>query len=169
MEVKTLTCVTNGAGIGPGHSAVMVGTTVYTFEDQGGWFNSGSGWLTLQYASYMSDNEHRPVLLQTIQLAYAPSVTEYVNTSIANDDDYGGSGVCSQQVAMALDFALGDIDFDPRSFDTPFGVYHCGRRLGLTSNEEYFWPGKGSLSEAVRNRIVSKLSEDYSAAHAVLA
>jgi hypothetical protein len=170
MEVKILTCVTNAGGVGPGHSAVIVGTTVYTFEDQGGWFSGRSGWLTLQLPSYKSDNSHRPVLIQTISSAFAPSVTKYVNNSIANDDDYGGSGVCSQQVAMAVNYALpADIDFDPRGFDTPFGVYQCGRRLGLTSAEEYFWPGKGSLSDFVRNRIIGILAEEYPDAHAVLA
>lgn len=163
MQVKILTLISNtAAGEGPGHSAVAVGSTLYTFEDTGGWFASGSGWKTLVSDSYLKANEHRPVLIQTIPLAAPGSVTKYVINSIANDDDYGGSGVCSQQVARAVNYALPrHIDFDPKGFDTPFGVYHCARRLGLVSSEEYFWPGRGKINALAWARIVNKLRADY--------
>lgn len=167
MQVKIMTFVSNTvAGEGPGHSAVAVGTTVYTFEDTGGWLSSGSGWKKLVMSSYMAANEHRPILIQTIPQATSEWVTEYVDRSIANDDDYGGSGVCSQQVSRAVNYALPQhIDFDPKGFDTPFGVYHCARRLGLVSGEEYFWPGRGRINALAWARIVNKLRADYPAAY----
>jgi hypothetical protein len=163
MQVKIMTFVTNTvAGEGPGHSAVAVGNTVYTFEDTGGWFSSGSGWKTLVSSTYMAANAHRPILVQTIPQAVGAWVTEYVYKSIANDDDYGGSGVCSQQVSRAVNYALPqNIIFDPKGFDTPFGVYHCARRLGLVTGEEYFWPGKGKINALAWARIVNKLKADY--------
>lgn len=163
MQVKILTFVTNTAsGDGPGHSAVAVGDTVYTFEDTGGWFSSGSGWKTLIMSNYMAMNEHRPVLIQTIPQAFGAYVTEYVTNSIRNDDDYGGSGVCSQQVSRAVNYALPEsIIFDPKGIDTPYAVYHTARRLGLVTAEEYFWPGKGKLRALAWSRIVNKLKADY--------
>jgi hypothetical protein len=166
MQVKIMTFVTNTAsGEGPGHSAVAVGDTVYTFEDTGGWFASGSGWKTLVSSNYLASNEHRPVLVQTIPQAIGPWVTEYVMQSIAKDDDYGGSGVCSQQVSRAVNYALPEgVIFDPKGFDTPFGVYHCARRLGLVESEQYYWPGKGKINALAWARIVNKLKADYPAA-----
>jgi len=165
MQVRILTFVTNVNGVGPGHSAVAVGSTVYTFEDTGGWFNSGSAWKKLNYDQYLAGNTHRPVLVQTIPSANSGFVTEYVDQSIASDDDYIGSGVCSQQVARAVNYALPhNIDFDPRGFDTPFGVYHCARRLGVVGREEYDWSGRASLRVLVWSSIVNKLEADYPAA-----
>ena len=163
MEVRILTLVTNIFGNGPGHSAVAVGDTVYTFEDAiGGWLDSDSGWIKTTYAPYLAKNEHRPVLAQTIVGATSGSVTNYVEQSIQNDDDYVGSGVCSQQVARAVNSALPPgIDFDPEGFDTPHRVYHCARQLALVSKEEYSWPGRGSIPMVTWAGIVNKLKSDY--------
>jgi hypothetical protein len=46
-EIKLITCVTNGRGIGPGHTAIAVGATVHSFENAGDWFSvrrEESGW-----------------------------------------------------------------------------------------------------------------------------
>ncbi|HUF04285.1 MAG TPA: hypothetical protein VMM38_08930 [Aridibacter sp.] len=167
MDVRILTLVTNFNGTGPGHSAVAVGEMVFTFEDAtNGWLQSGSGWKKVKYETYLGGNKHRPVLAQTIRGASPDSVTKYVDRSIANDDDYLGSGVCSQQVAKAINYSLPhDIDFDPKGFDTPFGVYHCARRLKVVIGEEYTWPGRASLTVGVWASIVNKLKVDYPDAH----
>lgn len=163
MDVKILTLVSNLNGSGPGHSAVSVGSTLYTFEDQmGGWLSSNSGWKVLKYDQYLRDNGHRPALVQTVRGANPTWVTEYVNNSIANDDDYGGSGVCSQQVSRAVNYALPQgVDFDPMGFDTPFAVYHCARRLGVVSAEEYFWPGRKTINYRAWQNIFLTLVHDY--------
>ncbi|MEZ5307170.1 MAG: hypothetical protein R2684_08505 [Pyrinomonadaceae bacterium] len=168
MDVRILTLVTNTvAGEGPGHSAVAVGSKVYTFEDVGGWLGSNSGWIKIDYDPYLKKNEHRPVLVQYVPTSVGSYVTEYVDKSIANDDDYLGSGVCSQQVSRAVNYSLPkSVDFDPKGFDTPFGVYHCARRLALVSKEEYFWPGKGDINALAWARIVNKLRDDYPDAYA---
>jgi|GEM_PF-2665177 len=166
MQVKILTFVSNFNGSGPGHSAVSVGSTVYTFEDvANGWLQPGSGWKKLNYTSYLKSNEHRPVLAQTIPLATSSLVTQYVDQSIKDDDDYIGSGVCSQQVARAVNWALPqNIDFDPKGFDTPFGVYHCARRLCVSSSEEYTWKGRKKINYRAWQNIFLKLAYDYPAA-----
>lgn len=163
MQVRILTFVTNFDGVGPGHSAVAVGNTVYTFEDVGGgWLQKGSGWKVLDYATYVKANAHRPVLAQTISQSNSTLVTEYVNNSIKNDDDYMGSGVCSTQVSKAVNWSLPQgIDFDPKGFDTPFGVYWCARRLGLVVSEEYTWGDRKKLMVHVWANIVNKLASDY--------
>jgi len=108
-------------------------------------------------------------LLQTLIGAHGPYVIEYVNKSIENDDDYLGSGVCSQQVAKAVNYSLPkEIDFKPKGFDTPFNVYHCAQRLKVVSSEEYLWPGKSDCSEGTRKRICAKLKTDYPWAYPVI-
>ena len=164
MQVRRLTFVSNfNGGIGPGHSAVAVGKTVYTFQDvTNGWLQSGSGWIKLMYANYLKSNAHRPVLAQTISLASSSLVTEYVNNSIKNDDDYIGSGVCSQQVAKAVNWALPhSINFDPDGFDTPYQVYRCARRLGVSTREDYTWPGRAAINYRAWQNIFLKLTHDY--------
>lgn len=163
MQVRILTFVTNFDGVGPGHSAVAVENTVYTFEDVGsGWLQPGSGWKILDYNAYKSANTHRPILAQTITQANPQLIIDYVNKSIANDEDYIGSGVCSTQVSKAVNYALPKgVDFDPKGFDTPFGVYYCARRLSIVASEEYTWADRKKLLVRVWANIVNKLDSDY--------
>lgn len=163
QEVRIMTFVTNFDGAGPGHSAIAVGNIAYTFENTGGWLSSNSGWKTKEVATYMRENEHRPILLQTLNGKVNPdSVVAYVRASSDNDDDYLGAGVCSTLVSRAIDFALqGTMTFDPRGIDTPFGVFHCARRLQLVTREEYFWPGRARMPVLRWASIVNKLSADY--------
>lgn len=170
MVVRIMTFVTNGGGVGPGHSAVTVDGSVYTFEETvAGWFSATSGWKKLKYDDYLASNKHRPVLVQYLSSkAVGDRVTAYVNASIARDDDYGSlsAGVCSTQVSKAVDNSLpADIIFDPKGFDTPFGVYHCARRLQLVTKEEYFWPGQADMTIGQWSSIVNKLKSDFPAAH----
>jgi hypothetical protein len=163
MQVRILTFVTNFDGVGPGHSAVAVGNIVYTFEDVGGgWLQSGSGWKILDYDQYLKANTRRPVLAQTISQSAPHLITEYVNNSIKNDDDFIGSGVCSIQASKALNYSLPQgIDFDPKGLDTPFGVYYCARRLAIVTSEEYTWAERSSLLVRVWANVVNKLASDY--------
>ncbi len=163
MIVKILTCVTNAGGVGPGHSAVCVSSNTHTFEDVGGaWFQDGSGWLQFDYKAYLKKNTHRPVLLQTIPTAVGSYVVEYIDKSKKRDDDYLGSGVCSQQVAKAVNYGLPkDVNFDPKGFDTPFAGYHCAQRLSVVSTEEYLWPDRHSIGEGTRKRIEEILKVEY--------
>ena len=163
MEVKILTFVTNLCGSGPGHSAVAVDKKVYTFEDiGGGWLQSGSGWKILDYDPYLQHNAHRPILIQTIRGANPSLIVEYVNKSIKNDDDYGGSGVCSTQVSKAVNYSLPkEIDFDPFGFDTPHGVYYCARNLHIVTSEEYIWAEGRKPWNPFKNDIIIKLMLDY--------
>ena len=162
-QVRVMTFVTNFNGGGPGHSAVAVDSTVYTFEDVGGgWLQEGSGWKKFGFDSSLKANAHRPVLVQTLSLVRGDSVVKYVDRSIAADDDYVSSGVCSSQVSRAVNFGLPEnVDFDPKGIDTPYGVFYCARRLSLVMKEEYFWPGRSSLGTLVWAGIVNKLQSDY--------
>lgn len=163
MQVRILTFVTNFDGVGPGHSAVAVDNKVYTFEDVGsGWLQPGSGWKILDYSQYLLANAHRPVLAQTITQSNPQLIIDYVNKSIKNDDDYIGSGVCSTQVSKAVNYSLPHgIDFDPKGFDTPFGVYYCAKNLSIVASEDYTWGDRKKLLVRVWANIVNKLSSDY--------
>lgn len=164
LDVKIMTFVSNFDGVGPGHSAIAVGDTAYTFENVGGgWLQAGSGWKALEIKGYMKANEHRPILVQYLKPSVIPGyVVEYVQKSSANDDDYIGSGVCSTQVSRAINYALPEgVVFDPKGVDTPFGVFHCARRLAMVTREEYFWPGKAKMPVLRWASIVNTLKSDY--------
>lgn len=163
LDVRIMTFVTNFDGAGPGHSAIAVGNLAYTFENTGGWLSASSGWSTKEITMYMKANEHRPILLQTLNSQVnAGNVVEYVRKSAENDDDYFGSGVCSTLVSRAVNYALPEnVIFDPRGMDTPFGVFHCARRLQLVTREEYFWPGRAQMPVLRWASIVNKLKADY--------
>jgi hypothetical protein len=142
--VSILTFVTNGQGVGPGHSAIQIENKCYSFENANDWFSwktENSGWKILNVSDYYDKNAWRPILRQRLnQKCYSESVIEYINKSIKNDDDYISSGVCSTLVSKAINYALpAEIIFDPKGIDTPFGVFHCARRLGLVLSEDYTW------------------------------
>jgi hypothetical protein len=169
-RVRILTLVTNGQGIGPGHTAIAVENTVYSFENIGDIFSiitESSGWKTFSYGTYLKQNSFRPVLIQTLnQSCNADYLEEYVEKSRKRDDDYLGSGVCSTLASKAINYALPEsIIFDPKGVDTPFGVYHCARRLGLVASEQYVWADCKTVTVLTWASIVNTLRSDYPAAH----
>jgi hypothetical protein len=172
-RVRILTCVTNGQGIGPGHTAIAVENTVYSFEnmvDNLSLLLRNSGWKTFGYASYIAANSFRPVLIQTLNASCVPEyVEEFVAKSKKRDDDYGTSGVCSTLASKAINYALPEsIVFDPKGIDTPFGVYHCARRLGIVRSEEYIWADSKTVRVLTWAGIVNTLRSDYPAAYKAL-
>ena len=148
------------SGSGPGHTAVVVDDTVYSFENAGDWFSSPkkekSGWISLSTASYVNKNSWRPIIVQELNPAHvnASSVLNYVKTSSAKDDDYLTSGVCSSQVSNAVDKATTK-SFNPKGVDTPFKVFQLANQRGLVSNTYLIW---GSPQQ---NAAQTKLDTDY--------
>jgi len=164
-KVRLLTLVTNYQGMGPGHSAVAVNDLVYTFEDALNVIGSGSAWRRIYYRTYLKQNAHRPILVQALFRANPDKVESYIDSSRTRDDDYLSAGVCSQQVAQAVNAGLPHITFDPRGFDTPLGVYRCARRLGLVFEEKYFWSGRDTIPRSDWEKIVSRIRDDYPLAY----
>ena len=166
-KVTILTCVTNGAGCGPGHTAIVLDDTVYSFENVGDWFSKGgnnaSGWVTAKMADYLKKNEARPVLLQELSEKVRPQpVEDYIKKSIASDDDYLSSGVCSSLVASAVNagFTAG---FNPFGVDTPRNVYHLAKQKGIVASERGIWdPDKVNFVH--RGLIAAKLAVDFPSA-----
>ena len=156
-----MTFVTNGNGVGPGHSAIAFDDTVYSFEAWGDWFNSHSGWITLNYDDYVATNAWRPIILQTLSTKVNPPKSRsYIQRSMAADDDYGPSGVCSSQVASAVDAGL-TFSFDPDGIDTPYGLYWKARRAGLVLAENIIWEDQTSMTTLQWASIVNKLNFEY--------
>jgi hypothetical protein len=169
-NVRILTCVTNGQGIGPGHTALAVENTVYSFENMADIFSiitESSGWKTFNYPGYLKQNSFRPVLIQKLSIKCNPDyLLQYIDKSTKRDDDYGSSGVCSTLASKAINYALPEeIIFDPKGIDTPFGVYHCARRLGLVLAEQYLWPDCKTVNHLAWASIANTLKSDYPAAY----
>ena len=159
-QCAILTCVTNIGGRGPGHSALVVDDTVHTFENAGDWFSlptrERSGWRRFGRAAYLAQNTQRPVIVQVLDRVRvdAADAEAYVVRSTADDDDYIGSGVCSSQVANAVDAASPTLVFNPRGIDTPYKVFHLARTMGLATTTYAIWAGTNANASA-------KLAKDY--------
>lgn len=159
--VTIMTFVTNGGGVGPGHSAIAFDDTVYSFEAVGDWFNSQSGWITVNYDDYVEKNAWRPIILQTLSPKVSPKKARaYIQKSMLNDDDYLSSGVCSSQVAAAVDAGT-TVPFDPDGIDTPNRLYGKARRAGLVLAENIIWEDQTSMTTLQWASIVNKLNFDY--------
>ena len=148
-HVKLLTLVSNAGGVGPGHSAISINDIVHTFEvPPHQTIGPGTGWDKFKMGDYLRRNAHRPVYIQTLKTEVDPGRTySYV---VNSTDDYGINGVCSQQVALAVDHGWMLGTFDPVGIDTPYKVYHHARRKRLVQSESRVWPGRDSLPVGVR-------------------
>jgi hypothetical protein len=152
-----ITCVSNGGGVGPGHSAIAIDNTVYTFEAIN-YGKSGSAWKTIPLATYLASNTHRPVILQRLSAAVdAKKTLAYIKKSTAADDDYIGSGVCSSQAAWAIEAGWGK-KFDTLGADKPYEIYQLAKDKRIVSTEVMKWPGKNKCNWFVRTRIQGLLA-----------
>lgn len=108
---------------------------MFSFQ-QPSWANSG--WVTQKTSSYLNDNNWRPVVVQELRpsMVDVQKVYDYVQNSVSEDEDYGSSGVCSQQVSMAINAAT-STTFNPPGFDTPYSVYKAINDGSLAS-QMYF-------------------------------
>lgn len=130
---------------------------MYSFENTGGWLSGPrSAWISLPTVDYLNENRFRPVIVQEMNPAHvnAGNVLQYVRESIADDDDYVGSGVFSSQVANAIDTATVR-SFNPRGVDTPFKVFILVRKRGIVSSTYLIW------GEPQDNAAARKLAVDY--------
>ena len=160
-RVALLTCVTNFAGVGPGHSAVVIDDHVFTFERvAGGWWDPDSGWVRYTTQAYLKINTWRPVVPMELNpaLCNANAVYDYIAQSERDDDDYGGSGVCSQQAAAAISAGLGR-DINPWGFNTPVAVATAVKNCGAVSSSYYTFPdaGDGSKLTPAQSRAMAAL------------
>ena len=152
MAVSLVTCVTNGGGIGPGHSCIDINNTIYTFEgiDYGG---DASAWRKFSRVQYLKNNEHRPVIIQELIGAVDQSLAlKYIQNSTAADDDYASSGVCSSQAASVIEEAWGN-DFDTWGVDKPYEIFDLAKEKRIVKSESRYWPGESKLNPIVRTRI----------------
>jgi hypothetical protein len=138
-----LTCVSNFAGVGPGHSAVVVDGYVYTFERVvGAWrVSNRSGWVQIRTKNYLDQNRHRPVVVQEFSpgKVRAGAIRAFIAQSDAADDDYLSSGVCSQLAAEAIGAGiLGTVD--PNGPNIPYTIYRYVKRTGCVAKSYYTFP-----------------------------
>lgn len=158
-KVAILTLVSNASGLGPGHSALAIANDVYTFEEIAGAY--GDSWLILRVRDYLQKNEHRPVVVQELNDSVnRTALMRYLQKSIQRDDDYLGSGVCSSQVANAIDAGTTK-RFNPIHVDTPRRVYELAKAAGIVARTYYYWPGEGRLHPYVRTILQDKMESEY--------
>lgn len=154
--LRIITCVTNAGGVGPGHTALWIDNTIYSFERM----LSANGWLVQTFSTYINNdqNKNRPVIAQTLNSnVNAQAVLDAVRAE-ADEwfEQYSGSNVCSQRASANLD-AGASAGFNPRGYDTPFGVYWHAWNRHYVGSERCVWQVRSSDYDAK----ASKLLEDY--------
>ena len=138
MPVSLVTCVSNKGGLGPGHSCIDIDGKIFTFQGID-WGGDNSGWEQVARDKYLAKNAHRPVILQELTPAvHAGKVLDYILESIADDDDYLGSGVCSSQAASAIEAGY-EGAFDPVGLDMPYVLYRLAKSKRIVARESRHW------------------------------
>lgn len=165
-RMALLTAVGNGSGRltnGPGHSALIVDNEVWTFEDFPRVDGSTSGWIVSPTTLYLGKplNLSRPIIIQELSPSAVnfSKAMDYIQRSTWADEDYIGSGVCSQQSAAALAVAVTG-GFDPRGVNTPRAVHDLAKSRGLASKTYYIWDTNKTPPADV-SVLVSELSRYY--------
>ena len=139
---------------GPGHSALVIGPTVYSFGDNGTWFVAPS-------KSYMDGTNYRAVVVHELDGSKVDDqkVLAYVSSSIRWKAVYILSGVCSTKTSMAINAGTED-DFDPIGFDTPVGVAKLVEKKKL-SVESYFVPATSDQSDQQHLSMYMKINDTF--------
>jgi len=165
-SVSILSLVGNAlqGSVGPGHSAISVDHTVFSFEVTAGWADARSGWRIIGRSEYLNLNRSRPVIVQDLKSGQvnADHVLRYLLASDSNDDDYIGSGVCSSQVSNAIDAGT-TVRFDPFGLDHPATVFHLARKLGLVQRTTVIPPTNWTWRSKMLLRDLYRLEPDGSA------
>ncbi len=158
MALEIMTCVTNGQGMGPGHTALYIDGVVWSFEAIG----SRNGWKKFDYSKYVHDNRWRPIIYQSMKVAVDKSKVEaFLHSDSSSAVNLYGANVCSQRASKALE-AGASAGFDPPGLDTPYGVYWHAWDKEYVDWEVCIWPDKGVTKPAlVWSGIVNKLRDDY--------
>ena len=154
--LRIITCVTNAGGSGPGHTALWVDNTVYSFELMG----SFNGWLVQSATTYLNNdqNKSRPVIAQTLNSRVNAQKVLKALQDEANEwfEGYGAANVCSQRAASNLD-AGASKGFNPPGYDTPYRVYWHAWNKEYVGSERCVWQDRGSSFSGKRD----KLYADY--------
>jgi hypothetical protein len=133
-RIAILTTVGNLAWhYGPGHTALAVDGTVYSFEFPH--FRVS----TVQAYFARPDIIQRPVVVQELdcQMLDASAVLDYLRYQVEDDIYFIRHNWCSYQAAMALKH--GNEQFEPEGIDTPWEVYNRARQLGMTTRTYFIW------------------------------
>ncbi|RYF80260.1 MAG: peptidoglycan-binding protein [Comamonadaceae bacterium] len=131
----------NAGGLGPGHSLVVVGNDVYSYEGHG--FGSGGGWQFFNTRQYlMQMNPGRPALVQELNdgVKFGP-MAAYLVESLQRGDLYLIDGVCSSQAAVAIGKGSGS-RYNPVGTVLPKNLFDQLARANLVSRTYYYWPSE---------------------------
>lgn len=141
-RLAVLTCVTNDGRVGPGHTAIVLDSTVYSFE--GLTTNSKqSSWKVIPVKRYLASNTHRPVVVQELKKTMDPAaVYQFIYKDDQSGADYGVNGLCSQRAALALS-AASTLVVDPVGMNTPYNLYSFLETMGVVRDRYHIGnPGK---------------------------
>ena len=146
-RVAILTCVgNNGNGTGPGHTSLVIDSKTYSFEA----IFATTAWKTFNTRAYVAQNTHRPLVIQELPTVNANAVLTYIQVTGAVGLDYLEHGVCSQQAALALSTGTPG-GFNPRGFDTPWGVYAHAANRKLAAKTYLIWNGKSDADNKLKS------------------
>jgi hypothetical protein len=153
-----ITCVTNTSGYGPGHTALYINGTCYSFEQMG----NKNGWLVLRVDEYVDkpSNRGRPLIYYQLNERVNPDQIEDWLIADAKGWSLYGPNVCSQRASHAVNAGTPG-GFDPPGYDTPLGVYWHAWEQRLVGDWWAVWKEPGLQNPAAQARIYAKLKKNY--------
>jgi hypothetical protein len=155
MTVTLITCVTDTAGMGPGHSCIDVNGTIYSFETDAAGRGAGV-WVQIARAKYLARNAHRPLISQKLSSAVSDGkVMTHILGSVAGDQSQGAS---ANQAANAIEKGTSST-FNTWGAEAPCDVYDLARARGIVAGVSAMWPGKATLPATVRALIMAVLKD----------
>lgn len=118
---------------GPGHTAMAVDGTVYSFEFP----HFKVGPVKAYFAR--PDVIQRPIVVQELNCGMldTSSVLDYLRHMVDDNIYFVRHNWCSYQAAMALKH--GKETFEPEGIDTPWEVYNRANQLGLATRTYFIW------------------------------
>lgn len=156
--LRIVTCVTNAGGVGPGHTALWIDNHIYSFERMA----STNGWLVTSASSYLNNdqNKNRPVIAQTLNSnVNGWEVWDAVDEESKEIFERYGPSVCSQRASVMLDAGASN-GFDPKGYDTPYGVYWHAWNKEYVGSERCVWQIRGSDFQSKRDKLLADYQFD---------
>jgi len=158
-QLRIITCVTNAGGVGPGHTALWIDNTIYSFEQM----TSANAWLVQSFSTYINNdtNKGRPVIAQTLNSnVNAQTVLDSVRAEAAEwFEQYSATNVCSMRASANLD-AGASSGFDPSGFDTPYKVYWLAWNKHYVGSERCVWQNRAGDYESKRQKLLADYQFD---------
>jgi hypothetical protein len=141
----------------PGHSALYIEKTVYSFETVG-WY----GWKIVPKETYLNDpaNTWRPAILQNLTRIDAQKCLQFLANDTVILNSWNPANVCSMRAGIVLN-AGAATPFQPPAPYTPYELYRYTWYAQFQQYVSLVWRARDKLSKQDLDSRQTQLWNDY--------